>query len=518
IYDRDGNVIADQNGTAIRVTLLTQSYPDGNPADCFDELARVFKNRSAEQMQKAYGDRTGRDFAFDIGELSQETVIAEKAALERVCTLKYASIPTRRYVSGGLAPHVVGYVGRIPAEAVNDWTVRGYPPDAIVGIDGIERQWEDTLTGRGETRLVVRLRGVVVRTLARRDAQPSQSVYLTLDRKLQEAVQDMLKDAYANSVWGSGSSGAAAIVMDVHTGEILAIASYPDFNVDAFNPNTSLKNAQELINAWTKDPRKPTFSRATLGQYPPGSVFKIVSMAAAADSGTFGLESTYTCTGIWNGGPLGDRLRKCWIYFTPQRAHGTLTLKQALTGSCDTCFWHVGWTLNAANPHFLVDYARRLGLGVPTGIKDVAESPGALPDPDHYEQITGTKWRGSDALNLVIGQGDVLVTPLQIARMVAAIANGGTLYQPLLVKKVGIINEPTYIAKPIANGNLGLKPEVLNGIRDAMCEVTTNPTLGTATFVYRNFTGAAVCGKTRTAQAGGEFDRPHAWFAAYAGK
>ncbi len=518
IYDRDGEVIADQNGLAVRVTLMTKAYPGGNPDNCFTELARVFKARTAEQMKKLYGDRTGYDYAFDIGELGQEAFSGEKAALEKVCTLKYTSVPTRRYVAGGLAPHVVGHVGRIPAEVVDDYISRGYSPDALVGIDGVERYWEDTLAGKPSATLILRSRGGGARVLAKHDGQRSQSVYLTLDRKLQEAVQDMFKDAYATSVWGRWSTGAAAIVMDVHTGEILAIASHPDFNVDAFNPNTSIKDADKLIETWLKDPKKPTFSRATLGQYPLGSVFKIVSMAAAADSGKFALTSPYLCTGIWNGGPLGDRLRKDWIYFTPAGAHGSITLKQALTGSCDTYFWYVGWTLNGVNPQLIPDYAKRMGFGAPTGIKDVSESTGALPDPENYEKITGVKWRGSDALNLVIGQGDVQVTPLQVVRMVAGVANGGTLYQPLLVKKVGIINEPSYVASPIPNGTMGIKPEVLAGIRQAMCEVTTNQTIGTAEFVFRDFKGAVVCGKTGTAQAGGDLDPPHAWFTAFAGK
>jgi cell division protein FtsI/penicillin-binding protein 2 len=514
IYDHDGDVIADQNGVAVRVTLHTQAYPGGNPDSCFGELARVFKTRSADQMKQLYGSRTGLDYIFDIGELSQETIATEKDALERVCKLSYTSIPTRRYVAGGLAPHIVGHVGRIPAETLNQWIAQGYKQDALVGLDGIERYWETTLAGRGEATLIIRSRDGSTRTLAKRDAQPSQSVYLTIDRKLQEAVQGMFKEAFDTAIWGKWSTGAAAVVMDVHTGEILAIASYPDFNVDAFNPYTSLKDAQALIDNWYKDPKKPTFSRATLGQYPLGSVFKIVSMAAAADSGKFKLTSTLACSGIWNGGPLGDRTRLDWL----KRGHGIINLKQALIGSCDVYFWNVGWTLDKANPQILVDYAHRMGFGAPTGIKDVSESAGRLPDPKNYEQINGTKWRSSDALNLVIGQGDVQVTPLQVVRMVAAVANGGTLYQPLLVEKVGIINQPSYIATPVPNGKLDLKPEVLTGIQESMCGVTTNPTLGTAEFIYRGFKGAVVCGKTGTAQAGLEGDLPHAWFAAYAGK
>jgi penicillin-binding protein 2 len=518
IYDRDGEVIADQNGVAYKVSLLTKSYPTGNPMDCFNELARVFKLRTAERMNELYGSRTGLDYAFEVGEFNQEGLDTERANVERVCTVEYAKHPTRRYVAGGLAPHVVGYVGRIPAETVDQWLGKGYSPDALIGIDGIERNWEEALAGKSAAQIVLSKGGVPVRTLGERAAVPSQGVYLTLDRKLQESLQAKLKEAYDNAAWGSYSTGAAAVVMDVHTGAILAIASYPDFDVDAFNPYTSLKNSQELINQWAKDPRKPTFSRATLGMYPPGSVFKIVSMAAGADSGKFNVNTPFVCTGTWNGTPLGDRTRRDWIYFTAAGAHGNITLQQALTGSCDTYFWRVGWTLNLADPHILMNYARKMGFGSPTGIKDVSESPGSIPDPDTYLNINGIKWNGSDALNAVIGQGAILVTPLQIVRMVAAVANGGTLYQPLLVSKVGIIGEPSYVAKPVANGELGLKPEVIKGIQRGMCEVVTNPTIGTAHFIFTDFKGAVVCGKTGTAQVGGEFDLPHAWFAAYAGK
>ncbi|HVO44143.1 MAG TPA: penicillin-binding transpeptidase domain-containing protein, partial [Aggregatilineales bacterium] len=519
IYDRDGQVIADEQGEARTITLLTKSYPTGNPEDCFRELARVFKVRTAEQMNSLYGgDHTGRDFAFDIGTLNIDTFLTERPVLEKVCTLQYAVQPVRRYLAGGLAPHIVGYVGPIPAERLADYVSRGYSPDAIVGVDGIEKYWEDTLAGHGSATLALESGADTIRVLAKRDAVPAQAVYLTIDRKLQTAVQDMFKDAFDQAQWNITATGAAAIVMDVHTGELLAIASYPDFNVDAFNPASGLPDAADLIAGWLNDPHKPTFNRATLGQYPAGSIFKIFSMAAAADSGIFNLNTLYTCTGTWHGTPLGDRERRDWISYGAPYQHGTITLKQALTGSCDTYFWNLGWTLNGKDPQLLVKYAQRFGLGSPTGINGVAEASGNLPDPANYQQMNGVKWRGSDALNLVIGQGDVLVTPLQIVRAIAAVANGGTLYEPLVVEKTGLIDEISYTAKPTPNGRLNLKPEVLKGIQDAMCNVTTDPTLGTATFVYKGFKGAVVCGKTGTAQAGGPYDAPHAWFGAFAGK
>jgi penicillin-binding protein 2 len=517
IYDRDGEVIADQNGRVIVVTLRTQEYPTNDPAACFQQLARVFPKRGdAERMMEIFGPATNRDFAYEIGEVAFETFRLERETLERYCTLEYADRPTRRYVAGGLAPHVVGYVGRIPAERADEWAFKGYPPDALIGIDGIERFWEDALSGEPEAQLNIVLNGVVLRTLAQRAGRPAQSVYLTLKRDFQETVQNDLRDAFENSVWGTYAPGGAAIVMDVNTGEILAIASYPTFDVDAFNPNTALPNADVLLQNYLSDPRKPTLNRATLGQYAPGSVFKIVTVAAAADSGEFTLNTRHYCSGIWNGQPLGDRLRKDWIANTPQRQHGSITLKQALTGSCNIYFWHSAWTLNGVDPNILPDHARRMGFGALTGLRDIAEAPGSLPDPNTYEQVTGRKWRGSDALNMAIGQGDVIVSPLQIVRMVAAVANGGKLYQPLLVKQVGLIGEPSYVAEPVQNGDMGFPDEIYAGIREAMCKVTTDPLYGTAYFVFEDWGGGAViCGKTGTAETGG---LPHAWFAAFAGR
>ncbi len=517
IYDRNGNALADQNGTQIAVTLLTEKYPTGSPDECFAQLARVFPQRDAATLKKIYGQYTGRAQAYAVGQLNNAQFIAEKPALTQVCTLTFQSSPARSYPQGGLAPHVVGYVGRIPAEKQAEYLAKGYPADALVGIDGIENTWEDVLAGQGATTLALYNHGSRLRVLAQSPGKPPQSVYLTIDSKLQLTVQNTFKEAYSSSsAYFQSSKGAAAVVMDVNTGAILAIASYPDFDVNAFNPVTPLKDAQTLIAQWAKDPRKPTFNRATLGAYPLGSVFKIVSMAAGADSGNIGLDSLYTCTGVWDGVRLGDRWRHDWIYNQGPGQHGTITLRQALTGSCDPYFWHVGWTLNGVDPHILPDYARRMGFGAPTGIKDVHENPGQVPDPDTYPETQGKKWTGSDALDFVIGQGTLLVTPLQVVRMVAGIANGGTLYQPMLVKQTGLINEPNYVATPIANGHMNLKPEVVAAIRDSMCKVTTSHPLGTATFVFVDFKDAVVCGKTGTAESG-QAD-PHAWFAAFAGR
>ncbi len=518
IYGRDGTVLADQGGVQITITLLTEHYPD-NPLACFTQLARVFPARDAATLQKVYSPYTGKPQAYVIGKLNATRFVAEKAALEKVCTLQFDSQPAREYPNGGFAPHVVGYVGHIPADQETAWLAKGYSPDALIGLDGVERAYESTLSGRGATLLVLRQNGHTIRKLAKDPGVLPQSVYLSLDAKLQQAVQDALKEAFhSSSAYFYTSNGGAAVVMDVHTGEILAMASYPDFNENALTPISPLPNASELATQLLTDPHNPTLNRVTLGSYPLGSVFKIVSMAAAADSGQFNLNTLYTCTGLWNGKPLGDRTRTDWIYHQSPGQHGTITLAQALTGSCDIYFWHVGWTLNGVDPTLLPRYAKQLGFGSPTGIVGVSETAGSVPDTTHFAQTEGRDWTGSDALDLSIGQGSLLVTPLQVVRMVAGIANGGTLFQPQVVKQIGLINQPSYVAKPIINGNMNIKPEILAGIRSAMCNVTTDPSLGTATFVFRGFDfgKVTVCGKTGTAESGQL--NPHAWFAAFAGK
>ena len=514
IYDRDGQALADQNGSVVIVSLMTEKFPTDAPDACYAELARVFPKKTAQQLKDIYSQFVGRDFKFEIGTISVEALQDKRPALEAACTIEYDSRPTRRYIAGGVAPHVVGYVAPIPAEQVDSYVAKGYSSDALVGVDGIERYWESTLAGRGEASLnVYDGNNRLSRTLAKREAQPSQSVYLTLDRRLQQATQDALRTAFTTSVWGPYSTGGAAVVMNVNTGEILAIASYPDFNVDAFNPNTNIENADALIQSWFNDPRKPLLNRAAQAELNPGSVFKIVSMTAAADSGAFGLNQRIFCGGVWNGTQLGDRVRNDWL----TRGHGSVTLKQALIGSCNVYFWNIGWKLNSIDPYLLINYAKQMGFGAPTGIVGIAEQAGNLPDPKTHEAQTGLKWTGSDSLNTVIGQGQVQVTPLQIVRMVAAVANGGTLYQPLIVSKAGIIDEFSYEAKPTPNGDMHIKPEVLAAVRESMCGVTTNPTLGTAYFVYKDLTSVAVCGKTGTAEVR-PGERTTAWFAAFAGK
>ncbi len=528
IYDRNGKVIA-QNGTPnLSVRLLTREFPTGRPSDCFYKLAEVFRLREADLEQ--YAAFKGLDYGFTIGHLSKDDYDARHADLDKVCKLGYYPQTTRFYYGGGLAPQTIGFVGSIPSEELGNYP--GYSQDALIGRVGIEQYWEKQLAGESGARLVITAPGnIEVREIQHKDPSPSQDVTLTIDRDLQLATEQAIADAYNVANWARFSTGTAAIVLDINTGEVLAMANFPSVDPDAYLRTSSFDYPDTLV---AYDKRRALFNRATQETYALGSVFKIVSMAAAADTGTFKLNQIYTCTGTFDDPEVPGGKRKDWIYldkYVEQNYHGPITLIQALTGSCDTYFWEVGKQLYEAggsNPDQLRKYANQMGLGVKTGI-DAAlnEAQGNIPDPNWKFKTTGTRWGVGDNLNTVIGQGEVQVTPIQVARMIMGVGNGGSLYKPVLVRSVGTPGQPPSYVPPTAPPTpMGLDPKVLAGIQKGLCDVTRqnimpgtkNQNLGTAHFVFYNwdFGRIAVCGKTGTAQTGAA--QPNGWFAAYAGR
>ncbi len=531
IYDRNGKVIAQDATPNVSMRLIPGKYPTGKAQDCFNKLAEVFRVKTADLIRD-YGKYTEKEygnFGFTIGHLSKGDADALKPGLDAVCKLEYRPQTTRFYYGGGIGAQTIGYIGAIPAELLGNYPQ--YGKNALIGLAGVEQAWQDKLAGTSGARLTIRMpNGIQVRVIHSKDPSATQDVTLTIDRELQLATEKALASAFNVANWAQFSTGAAAVVMDANTGEVLALASYPTIDPDIFMPGSSFgSDAPDILSAYNR--KRALFNRATQELYALGSVFKIVSMAAAGDTGVFKLDQIYTCTGQWDGSKLGDRVRNDWIYldkYVEQNYHGPITLIQALTSSCDSYFWEVGKELNDVDADYLKKYANQMGLGVKTGIDNViAEATGNIPDPDWKFKTTGQRWGLGDNLNTVIGQGDVLVTPLQVARMMVGVANGGTLYHPYIVKSVGPEGQPpSYVAQPAQPDDMQIKPEVMKGIEKGLCGVTAlnimpgtkNQNLGTAHFIFYNwdFNKVAVCGKTGTAQTG--FAQPNGWFAAYAGK
>ncbi|MEP7137098.1 MAG: penicillin-binding transpeptidase domain-containing protein, partial [Chloroflexota bacterium] len=329
----------------------------------------------------------------------------------------------------------------------------------------------------------------------------ADSVYLTIDRNLQYYAEQSIK----------GFTGAV-VVLERDTGRVLAMATSPNYDSNTFaadNPNGSTQYSELLQK------NQPFLNRAAQGQYPLGSVFKVITMAAGMESGLYEAATTYDCQYDWT--KLSDRVRHDWTWqhcqdrlaagkecnTSDSLPSGVVSLTEALMRSCNPFFWDVGYTLSQNNrPNDIANMARAFGLGQPTGIEQIPEEAGQINDPPTV----------IDVVNQAIGQGDVLVTPLQVARFIAALGNGGTLYRPQLVEKiVPVEGAGTTIFKPTAQGTLPIQPFRLDLIKEAMISVVKNPK-GTASFRLRGL-AIPVAGKTGTAESGSGL--PHAWFAGY---
>ncbi len=491
------------------VSVIRQQIPAIET--CLARLA-VAVNKPGEDIRELLDSRSA-DWLVEVGTIEPVTYVQQHEQLEQDCNAQFRDRPARRYPDGAASANIVGYVG-YPSEAqVPAVVAAGFPQDTILGQSGIEASWDETLRGKPGGRLLVTQPNGNQVVITEGASQPSESIWLTLDTDLQHFIERAISQAYANGLPGSRSRGASAVVLDVNTGAILAMVSYPTFDNNAFTPFPTIGRAaaNQIVKQVQEDERRPQLNRPTLGIYPAGSVFKVVPAIAAADSGVYTLDQRYSSSGVWNR----DIPRYDWL----AGGHGTLTLPQFLKYSCNSCFYETGYQLDLVDPFLLPSYARRLGLGELTGLRDLPESAGTIIDPA-IRREQGGQWSYSDAVNMAIGQGEVEITPLQLTRLYAAIANGGILYRPQLVQRVGILGEsPSYVMEPDPMRDINVKPEVLAMVQNALCTVTTEQG-GTAEHIFRRSPlqeNIIACGKTGTAQATGDVP-PHAWFAAYAPK
>ncbi len=500
IYDRNGDALAAQSD-AYGFYILPGEVTEDSIGTLASEISRLCGIDMGTLVEKI--NNTPAQYPIRVCDASEQ----ESQRLRGIYPsgLRWDQYNSRYYFDQGVGSNVIGYTQLIGAETLDAYRRRGYQGSEIVGQQGIERWAEDYLSGKhGGTLYVVNSStGAIVTKVGESQPEAADSVYLTLDRNLQYYTEMALKPFRG-----------AAVVIELNTGRVLAMASSPDFDSNAFQPNNP--NQADLIAEIFSRFDNPLLNRAAQGQYPLGSVFKIITMSAGMESGLFVPETVYDCQYDWT--KLPDRVRHDWTWqhcqnrlqsgrecnTTDSQPSGPLTLPEGLMRSCNPFFWEIGYTLYQNNrSNDIANMARAFGLGQKTGIEQIEEEAGQIQDPNGDPV---------EVVNQAIGQGTVQVTPLQVARFIAALGNGGTLYRPQLVEKiVDVDGNPVTVFKPQAAGTLPIQPFRMDVIKQAMIEVVAN-SHGTANFRLRGLR-IPVAGKTGTAESGN--GDSHAWFAGY---
>jgi penicillin-binding protein 2 len=387
--------------------------------------------------------------------------------------------PARVYPLGPAAAQVVGYVGHPTAEELRQLASAGYDETDWVGRSGIEASTEARLAGKkGGAVEVVDQAGRVLRTIVQKSAIPGEDVQLSLDSEIQQAALQALGDKI----------GSVVVLGTAASNDILALASSPSFDPNQFVIGLSDADWQAL-----NGPDRPLVLRPTESAYPTGSIFKVVTMAAGMEKGVARTADTFDCGLDWNGLP-GVTLHN----WQPQ---GILNLSEALTESCNPAFFEIGLKLDQLDPTILPSFARVFGLGKPTGVRGVQEAAGTVPDPTWKQQQIGQTWTSGDSVNLAIGQGYLLATPLQMANAYAALGRGGALLPPELIA--------AQEGQPL--GSLNLSQSTLSAILDGMKRVTSTPS-GTAYYAFRD-EKLPIAAKTGSAE--NENPDAHAWFVGF---
>lgn len=406
--------------------------------------------------------------------------------------------PVRWYVYGSLAAHLLGYVG-MPNDLDKLADIRDfnfYEPD-MEGKAQIELYLNDSLKGEPGVRILQRnVKGIIEGEVSRKEPVQGSNVFLTIDARIQYFAEQALRAV------GRG----AAVVMNPNNGDILAMASVPSYDPNVFIPAIAAKDWNQL----TKDETNPLLNRA-ISAYAPGSTYKIPISLAGLRAGVG--NRTFNCSG---GVTFGDKFMKCWIA-DKNGAHGTINLSEAIKVSCNAFFYQFG---NAAGIDQIVATGNMLGLGQKSGIPLSGEAPGVLPGPEWLAQINPrARWSAGLTANTSIGQGDVLASPLQMAVVAGAVANGGTVYYPRLIDRV-VAQDGTVIAQDPARvranliDDVGLNAEQVEKVRRGMWKVVNE---GGGTAGRARIKGMEVAGKTGTAQfwRSGVKDN-HTWFIAFA--
>ncbi|MCF6159471.1 MAG: penicillin-binding protein 2 [wastewater metagenome] len=469
-------------------------------AKLLDNAEQIVKR--VERLKQSVEQRSGRKIRIKeevdhhpvVSDVAWEKVIQIETQQDNFPGIRIVPKSKRIYPEQELASHIIGHTGKLTEDEwkkySNDWNnyvltshttnnetastlYDGYMKNDLVGRTGVEAQYEKELRGmRGKRFEEITCKGSQIeKTILERPSISGNDIYLTIDSQIQ---------AHAESLLGTYSG--SIIVIDPWTGEILAMANNPRFNLNMFN-----KNFSELIS----HPSKPFLNRAIQGTLPPGSVFKIITAIAALDTDQIDTQTAFKCQGSVH---YKNTILRCWLNY----GHGSISIKDAIAYSCNVFFFEIAKALQGKH---LYAYAKLFGIGEKTGVDLPYEKRGSMP-----RAATTVS-----AMNIAIGQGTLLTTPLQLIRAFAAIANGGTLVQPhVLLKVTNSEGKTVQVFKPENERKISLQPSILTMMQTSLQGVVTYGTgKGKGLDVYK------VAGKTGTAETGHKNDN-HAWFVGYA--
>jgi penicillin-binding protein 2 len=499
ILDRHGQILVD-NRPSFDVALVPEDAHD--VPKTLATLTRLLGAEAGDfsSAVQAAANRPPFEDVILKRDIDWESIVALETHQLELPGVSVQVGPRRTYPFAAAAAHLLGYVGEVSQRELA--SRQGYRMGDLIGKSGAERYWEDYLRGvDGGQQVEVDAVGRRLRVLSEVEETPGNTLVLSLDRDLQLTAERAM-----------GDREGAIVALDPRSGDVLAMVSRP-----AFDPNVFARGIRAAEwRALVQDRKHPLNSKAVQGTYPPGSTFKVVMAAAALEEGVINPFTQIFCGG---GIFFGNRTFHCWR----PSGHGNLNVHEALVRSCDVFFYQVGQRLGVDT---IADYAHRFGLGAPTGITLDHESGGVIPSSAWKRQRFGEPWYAGETLSVAIGQGYVTTTPLQMANVIATIANGGTVYQPQFVKRVETPDGTSVLEQqPIVTNNLGFKKTTLLQIREALSDVV-NSNRGTGS--KARVRGIEVGGKTGTSQVGklgaehpkqGSMARErkdHAWFLAFA--
>jgi penicillin-binding protein 2 len=498
IMDRSGKVLVS-NRPSFSLAVVPQEVKDKD--GLLDRLAKLL-GLDRTELEDRWKKIKGRAKYYPVilaSNISRDQVeIIEENRL-RLPGVEIEMKPVREYSSTTLAAHLLGYIGEISDDEMDKKGYEEYNPGDYIGKNGIERSWEQELHGNdGGRQLEVDARGRVLRTISESYPTVGNSVVLTIDAALQKQTEKAF-----------GDQAGAAVAMDVNTGEVLAFVSYPSFDPALF----SGKLPADIWKSYLEDKRHPLENKALTGQYPPGSTFKIITALAGLEEGKITENSTVNCSGSYE---LGGSTFKCWN----KHGHGTTSLKKSLRESCDVYYYQLGEHLGVDS---IAKTAQKFMLGAPMGIGLSNEKPGLIPTSAWKQKRFGKRWYHGETLPVSIGQGYVLMTPIQMASMIATVANEGTVYRPFLVKRIVDADGKTLKEfKPAVVGQTGISPANFRLVKQGLFSVVNDPGgTGSMARLY----DVRVAGKTGTSQVVKMRDstrgtpyqfRDHALFVAFA--